>query len=210
MSATQLDTPVAAPLGTDTTVDPRIARSRAKLLAAARQILAESGASALTVDAVAELSGVAKSTLYRHWPSRTALVVDVFRSVMPTTDAPDVGLPFAVGLRTHVRTIAASFADPDWTRILPALFALRLEFPDIDELTRVDREEKLQALATLLDHGVAEGSIPAGLDPNAIAATLIGPSFMLALIGDIDQVLEVADYAVDRFFLSYGATGPNA
>lgn len=188
--------------------DPRVARSRAKLMAAAREILAESGASALTVDAVAERSGVAKSTLYRHWPSRAALVLDVFRAVMPTTDAPDAALPFGVGLRAHVRAVAASFADPDWTRILPALFALRLEFPGIDELTRVDRDEKLQALATLLDRGVAEGSLPAGLDPNTIAATLMGPSFMLALIGDADQALEVADYAVDRFLLSYGATGP--
>lgn len=200
MSATHVDERDA--------IDPRIARSRAKLMAAAREILVESGASALTVDAVAERSGVAKSTLYRHWPSRTALVLDVFRAVMPVTDPVDDSLPFDVGLRSHVRAVAASFADPEWTRMLPALFSLRQEFPEIEQLTRVDREEKLQSLGALLDHGVAQGRVPAGLDPNFVAAALMGPSFMLALVGDVDRSVEVADYVLDRFLDSYGRAAP--
>ena len=185
--------------------DPRVARSQAKVMAAAREILVESGASALTVDAVAERSGVAKSTFYRHWPSRAALVHDVFREAMPTPRPVDESLPFDVRLRTYIRAVAASFADPDWTSILAELIALRREFPEIDELTQADRADKLEALGSLLAQGAAEGRIPAGLEPDTVAATLIGPSFMSALSGHPDRVLEAADYAVDRFLISYGS-----
>ncbi|WP_162942138.1 TetR/AcrR family transcriptional regulator [Desertimonas flava] len=189
-------------------VDPRIARSRAKLMAAAREILVEGGASALTVDAVADRSGVAKSTLYRHWPSRAALVIDVFRTVMPVTDAVDDSLPFEAALRAHVRSVATSFADTEWTRMLPALFSLRQEFPEIEELILADRREHLESFAALLDLGTAQGSLPAGLDPDVVVAALVGPSFMLALIGDLDRSLEAADYVVDRFLTSYGGPRP--
>lgn len=196
MGATQLEEREA--------VDPRIARSRAKLIAAGRELLVEAGASALTVDAVAERSGVAKSTLYRHWPSRSALVLDVFRAVMPVTDPVDASLPFEVALRAHVRAVAATFADPEWASILPALLALCQEFPEIEELTQVDHDRQLQAFADLLDLGVAQGRVPTGLDPNIVAAVLTGPSFTLGLIGDADRSLQAAEYALDRFLGSYG------
>ena len=79
--------------------DPRVARSRAKLLAAATEILIETGPSSVTVDAVAERSGVAKSTLYRHWESRSALLVDVLRTHRPAWE-PRLRTPgrFAFGL----------------------------------------------------------------------------------------------------------------
>ncbi|MDO9175716.1 MAG: helix-turn-helix domain-containing protein, partial [Actinomycetota bacterium] len=58
-------------------------RSRACLLAAATELLVETGVRGVTVDAVAERSGVAKSTLYRHWGSVQELLVDVMRANVP-------------------------------------------------------------------------------------------------------------------------------
>jgi AcrR family transcriptional regulator len=55
-------------------VDPRVARSRRTVLEAAVAELAEAGYGAFTIDAVARRSGVARSTIYRHWPGRTELI----------------------------------------------------------------------------------------------------------------------------------------
>jgi AcrR family transcriptional regulator len=184
-------------------VDPRIARSRAKLLAAATEILVESGPRALTVDAVAERSGVAKSTLYRHWPSRAALMIDVLRTNMPCTPEVDPSQGFEPCLRSYLRALAETFADPEWTRIMPALFHLKQQLPEVDHLTLADRDEKVAVLAEMLDAGVAEGLIPAGLDPHSVAATLVGPLMMCAMIGHTDKVTEVADFTLDRFLASY-------
>jgi AcrR family transcriptional regulator len=184
-------------------VDPRIARSRAKLLAAATDILVESGPRALTVDAVAERSGVAKSTLYRHWPSRAALMIDVLRSNMPCTPDVDPSHGFEPCLRTYVQALADTFADPEWARILPALFSLKQQIPEVDDLTDEDRDAKVAALMAVLEAGVREGLIPAGLDPHAVATSLVGPMMMCALTGQTDSVREAGEFALERFLASY-------
>ena len=60
--------------------DPRVARSRAAVLAATVDLLGELGHAGTTVEAIAERSGVAKTTIYRHWPSRAPLLIDAFHS----------------------------------------------------------------------------------------------------------------------------------
>lgn len=186
-------------------VDPRIARSRAKLLAAATEILVEAGPQALTVDAVAERSGVAKSTLYRHWPSRTALMVDVLRANMPQVGPIDVSAGFEACLRKAMRLLAEAFAEPEWCAIMPSLFALKQQFPEVDELADADQHDKTQLVAEVLAVGEAEGLIPPGLDPDAVIAVLVGPLLMCTLAGDVKRLPDVAEYAVDRFLASYRA-----
>ena len=66
--------PASSQQAPDGGMDPRVARSRASLLEAATDLLVDGGPRAVTVDAVSERSGVAKSTLYRHFPSRDDLV----------------------------------------------------------------------------------------------------------------------------------------
>lgn len=183
--------------------DPRIERSRAKLIAAATELLIEAGPRALTVDNVAERSGVAKSTLYRHWPSRTALMIDVLRANMPCTPAVDPADGFEPCLRAYVRELGRSFADPEWARILPALFSLKQQLPEVDDLTESDRDEKVASLTELLDRGVAEGLIPAGLDPHAVISTLVGPMMMCAMVGMPTDAQAAGDFALDRFLASY-------
>jgi hypothetical protein len=58
-------------------------------------------------------------------------------------------------------------------------------------------------LTEMLDAGVAEGLIPAGLDPHAVAATLVGPLMMCVLTGETDTVHQIAEFAADRFLASY-------
>lgn len=185
--------------------DPRVERSRAKLLAAATDLLVEAGPRALTVDNVAERSGVAKSTLYRHWPSRTALMIDVLRTNMPCTPVIDPSTGFEPCLREYIRELADSLADPEWARIMPALFALKNQFPEVGDMTETDRDEKVALLRELLDRGVAEGLVPAGLDPHAVAHVLVGPMMMCVLVGDPGGSQAAGDFALDRFLASYRA-----
>ncbi|MDO8105643.1 TetR/AcrR family transcriptional regulator [Isoptericola sp. b441] len=105
-----------------TRTDPRVVRSRAAVLAAATQLLATDGVAGTTIEAVAARSGVAKTTIYRHWPDQRALVRDAFGVALPMPAAPDTGtlagdlLALATGL---ARALADSPADAD--AILDAL-----------------------------------------------------------------------------------------
>src|SRR6187549_3514967 len=51
---------------------------RGRLLAAAGAILARDGYNGLTMERVAAESGVAKTTLYRHWPTKASLCMDLY------------------------------------------------------------------------------------------------------------------------------------
>jgi AcrR family transcriptional regulator len=184
-------------------VDPRVARSRRAVLTAATELLVESGPRAVTVDAVAERSGVAKSTMYRHWDSRTALLVDVLSANVPHVAPPSPGLPFAEALRALVREVAATLGTAEWAALMPALMSLKQHMPELRQLSEADQEEKTRALADVLDVGVAEGVLPPGLDPSTVASVLIGPVVFGVLIGRLDEIGSIADFAVDRFLASY-------
>jgi AcrR family transcriptional regulator len=66
---------------------PRVRRTRERILAAARGLLAEAGPAGLTYSLLADRAGVTRQTLYRHWPARAALLVDLI------LEGPDVGCP---------------------------------------------------------------------------------------------------------------------
>ena len=55
-------------------MDARIERTQNAVMAAAADLVVEQGPAGLTVDAVVARSGVAKSTVYRHWATRDELV----------------------------------------------------------------------------------------------------------------------------------------
>ncbi len=181
----------------------RAVKSREKLLHAATTLLVESGPRGVTVDAVSESSGVAKSTLYRHWPSRDELLIDVVRCSIPQMPPPDLGGAFDEVLRTYVCGVAQALGDPEWSRIIPALMSLRHTMPDLALVAEGDRLEKMEVLGSILDIGVAEGRIPAGIDPADAASVLIGPLVFSALASEEDRLDHLANYVVDRFIASY-------
>ncbi len=80
-------------------MDARVARTRAAVLRTATDLLVEGGPSAVTIDAIVARSGVAKSTIYRHWESRDDVLVAVIENCAPNLVAPDPALGFEHGLR---------------------------------------------------------------------------------------------------------------
>lgn len=70
----------------------RRTRTRERVLSAAGQILHRYGYARLTMERVAAESGVAKTTLYRRWPTKAALCMDLYLEVAShELQAPDTG-----------------------------------------------------------------------------------------------------------------------
>jgi len=115
------------PYRTPDAANPRVRRTRERILAAARELLSEVGPAGLTYSLLAERAGVTRQTLYRHWPARPALLLGL---ILEGADGgyPEPGAdPGAVaaawlaslrdGLRDRARRIAvlgvAAQADSD-------------------------------------------------------------------------------------------------
>jgi AcrR family transcriptional regulator len=125
------------PYRTPDAANPRVQRTRDRILDAARELLAQAGPAGLTYSALAERAGVTRQTLYRHWPARSALLTDMILvgSVggypEPGEDPAVVATAWLTSLRDGlsdsarrtavVAVTAQADADPDSARALVEL-----------------------------------------------------------------------------------------
>lgn len=183
--------------------DPRIARTRTAVIDAATELLVDGGPTAVTVDAIVTRSGVAKSTIYRHWDSRDAILVAVFESCAPNPPTLDESLPFVDALRRFARDVVALLQDPQWARMVPILLMLKYHEGGIAALE--DRLEVRQrdAVAEALQRGVDEGVLRPGLDVGEATTHLVGPLLFAHLTGNVELTPGFADRTVDVFLAAY-------
>ncbi|MCG5431874.1 TetR/AcrR family transcriptional regulator [Mycobacterium sp. MYCO198283] len=87
--------------------DPRPARSRARLLAAATALLRSGGPSAVTIDAVTRSANVARATLYRHFGGANDLLAAAFQGMLPPPPMP----PAHGSLRDRLTAVVVGWAE---------------------------------------------------------------------------------------------------
>lgn len=193
------------------TVDPRIARSRAKVIEAARELLVEHGPRGVTVDAVSERSGVAKSTMYRHFASRTELMAELVRSCMPDLHLPDLSTGFEACLRAHVDDVVIALSDDSYALTIGALVTLRRQMPELESAVESERSNKLAVLEAIVDLGRSEGRLDDSVDPERLTSLVLGPlvfeaTFTRSPSTSADEhaahMRELATDVVDRFLAS--------
>jgi AcrR family transcriptional regulator len=164
-----------------TALDPRIERTRCAVLEATIALLAESGYGAVTIEAVAARSGVAKSTIYRHWPGRVELIHDAFLELKPPVVPPSEG-----DVREQVIAVLENFArtagESQWARCLPSLIAAAARDPEAARLHNELSCRGRQSLLDLLAAGVANGDLPPDLDPELMTEALAGPILLRRLL----------------------------
>lgn len=88
-------------------------------MAATYELLTESGLSGVTVDDIARRSGVAKTTIYRHWPDRSGLLLEACSTLAPVPSIPDTGT-LGEDLRVLLRTVRDDLQQ-SWASVLPSI-----------------------------------------------------------------------------------------
>jgi AcrR family transcriptional regulator len=177
----------------------RVERTHAAVMGAAKELLLEGGPNAVTIDGVVARSGVAKSTVYRHWTTRDELVADVFDHVAPKLASLDPTLDFEAALRTLVGQLITMLADPEWQTVLPALMLLKLHENGIAEVEHRMQEEQLFVCADVLRRGKDEGRIQRDEDEGLLLTLLIGPLLMAALTGTTQLNSTLGDRLIGQF-----------
>ena len=180
-------------------MDSRVTRTHAAVMDAATDLLLEGGPTAVTIDGVVARSGVAKSTVYRHWATRDDLLVDVIDHVAPKLEPADPSLGFEDGLRHMVRQMVTTLVDPHWRRVMPALMLLKLHQEDMAEVNQRMQDEQLSVCTDVLQRGVDEGRIDPADDQRMLLTRLIGPMMMASLTGTTELTPEFADRVTDHF-----------
>lgn len=181
------------------TTDPRVARTRATVLGTAADLVVEGGPAALTVDAVVARSGVARSTIYRHWPTRDDLLVDVFEFCVPMMTPPPAELGFAEAMRAFLHDLVRQLSDPKWNRMMPALLALKAYEPTLADVEQRLERRQDDLTVDLFARGEREGLFGPDLDRDRTMALLVGPLVFAVLTGGTPLGAELADEALRNF-----------
>jgi AcrR family transcriptional regulator len=170
---------------------------------AATDLLVEGGPNAVTVDAIVASSGVAKSTIYRHWESRDAILVSVIESCAPAIPVPDLDADVVDAMREVVHAMADALNDPEWARVLPALLMLKNHESGIAAMNdRLEHEQEM-ALNTLLTRAAAEGVLRADLETQEAVTMLVGPLLFAHLTDSVKLDRAFVDRTVDNFLKAY-------
>jgi AcrR family transcriptional regulator len=170
-------------------------RNRAGLLDAARAAFA-SGHVPVTLEQVARDAGVGIGTLYRHFPTREALVEALYRQELADLCASAGDL-----LETHaperaLRAWMDRFAG--YVRAKREMAdALRAVFAAGGVTVSFAREQLTAAVQTILDAGIAAGTLRDDVRAEDIVATIVGMFTATSLAGGHEQLERMLDLLMD-------------
>jgi AcrR family transcriptional regulator len=175
-------------------------RNRARLLDAARAAFA-SGQVPVTLEQVARDADVGIGTLYRHFPTREALVEALYRQELADLCASAGDL-----LETHVpeRALRAwmdRFAG--YVRAKREMAdALRAVFAAGSVTVSFAREQLTAAVQTILDAGISAGTLRDDVRAEDIVATIVGMFTATSLAGGHEQLERMLDLLMDAVRLA--------
>ncbi|MPY96811.1 MAG: TetR family transcriptional regulator [Actinophytocola sp.] len=166
-------------------VQARLDAQRQAVLDGATAVLSKDGYAGCSMSAVAAQAGVATGTLYRHFPSKSALAVELFRTVVSReVAAVEEAANRDGGLTERIVAVMETFARRALKapRLAYALLAEPVD-PAVDAERLVFRQCFRDIFAERIAEGVAAGVLPPQ-DPQLTAAALVGAGGE-ALIGPL-------------------------
>jgi AcrR family transcriptional regulator len=172
---TESDTPVAAERDVKA-LDERVRRSRAAVLGITAQLLFERGFGGATVDEISRRSGVAKTTIYRHWPTRTDLLRDACSTLGTPLETPDTG-SLAADVTALTTNLAHILRSAEWTSVLPSIIDAAERDPDIAEMYSKLQQGYSAPFETVIQRAIRKGELPDDTDVAVLIAALTGPLF---------------------------------
>ena len=179
--------------------DPRVVRSIDAVQAAALRLFVEGGPRAVTVDAVSESSGVAKTTIYRHWADRAHLLADTYRACLPVVDEPPASLDPEQALRFVMRRLVTGLGSPPARPALPHLISTPLDAVESPALPADVMDKTFAPVVAAIESAASAGVIPARTDVIEAKHELVGFVIMSALDPKCAMSDALADRIVDLF-----------
>jgi AcrR family transcriptional regulator len=191
-------------------VRPRSVQAHRKVIEAAASLFAERGIDATSMDAIAEASGVSKATIYKHWPDKDGLCLEVLGYLHGLDEEPPVfdSGDWRADLIAQLRYEPAADRKAMRERIVPHLIAYAARNRQFGIAWRAKVVEPARvALKNLMRRGEERGVLVRGIDPEVGIALLLGPMIYRHVFinkggGKPPKDLEL--YVADAFLGAFG------
>jgi len=155
--------------------------ARQKVLDAAQAVLGNSGVDGFTVEKVAKRSGVAKTTIYRHFPSGNQLMIAALDGMVQTFPTPNTG-SLQGDLESFMSHVLPIVSDPAVSQAMLGVIAAAATDPEIAEIHQAMMAERMGPIVTIIDLAKGRGELPPDLDNDIVLDFIEGPFFMRKMI----------------------------
>src|SRR5690242_12417530 len=185
----------------------RSEKAHRSVVEAALQLVAARGVEATSMDAIADASGVSKATIYKHWPDKHALLLELMAELngLHTRPSFDTGNPRAD------MVAVLSYRPPECSelreRIAPHFMAYSARNPSFGDAWRdMVMEPPRRELRALLRKAVDKGELIPDLDDELSLSLLLGPIvyWFVFLRRKSPDPTALARSVVDAFYQAFG------
>jgi AcrR family transcriptional regulator len=167
--------------------------ARSKMLRSAQEIMSAHGIDACTVEEVARRSGVAKTTIYRHFGNADDLAMAAVDELIEDIASPDHG-----SLREDLRSIVLGFRTivrhDAFRRLFASMLTRAVNDPEFAKVYDQAQETRHVPLRIAIQRGIARGEVDPSIDVETAMYFVQGPFVAKRLIeiGDLtDREIEV-------------------
>ncbi|WP_438999778.1 TetR/AcrR family transcriptional regulator [Variovorax beijingensis] len=155
---------------------PRNQQTHDAILDAAREVLRLHGYAGFSMEQVAALAAVSKTSIYRRWSSKGALLIELYMEGLPDEAISESAKSLKAELRRYLLATVERLQDREWRTILSSLVAES----QYDESTAALLRDKVvmprrESGLRLLRNAQARGEIEADIDHEVILDMLFGP-----------------------------------
>ena len=180
----------------------RSERVRQLVLNTTADLVAEVGVERTSIDEIASRSGVAKTTIYRHFPSKQVLVVEAVHACTQIPVVTDTGSLRDDLISCFSGMTKASYEGRLGDMMLSLMDAAQRD-PELGRLVRAQAEQRRRFATTVIERAVARGDLADDVDVDLLVTMLSGPLVYTKLVRRQRVTEELVAAVVDSVLACY-------
>eukprot|EP00439_Symbiodinium_sp_Y106_P088632 s1_g1168.t1 len=172
--------------------------TRRKVLEAAAALLDGDGYPSVTMEAIAAKAGVAKTTIYRWWPSKAAILLDLFDAIGDERISDPKTGDLASDLKAYLKALLELMSGTVAGEAAAGMFAEVQGDPVLkDEVCAHFSEFRQIVLRQIVDRGLSDGELRGDADRRLLDDLIIGPFWYRLLVAHEPMSAEECERHVD-------------
>jgi AcrR family transcriptional regulator len=171
--------------------------SQEAILDAAEAVLREHGIAGFSIEAVARRARAGKPTIYRWWPHRTALMLDVYKRFKNAKAFPDTG-----SLRGDLVSFLGDHLLGFWNgslcgTVYRAVVAEAQTDQEAAKVLSAYHADRKVYSARIVEQAKARGEVPADIDAALILDLVVSYAWHQLLLGQTEEALRTVPQVID-------------